>query len=215
MLAGAYTITAPQVSEEWNCGELLRLELAPSSTGSHLWGSFDFGPFMGKLRSCTSVMPSNNCTIKFLWRGRETGEGVSTYDAENVAEFQFLQNGKFMGTMYWDCLGEFNLVGIKDEPASRNRELSKKVPKWKEEYWSLTEANYDRECVDRWGGWVSYPDETPEPNSDTESSEKGDGDEDKEDEEDGDEDREDEEDEDEDRNEDEVKVKEESEGEYF
>lgn len=149
------------------------MELAPSSTASHLWGSFDFGAFVGKLRSCSSVTPTNGSIIKFLWRGRETGEGVSTYDAENVAEFRFREDGKFVGTMYWDCLGEFNLVGIKDEPASRDRVLSEKVPEWKSEYWSLNEANYDRECEGRWGGWVSYREETPEPNSDTESSEKG------------------------------------------
>lgn len=91
--------------------------------------------------------------------------------------------------MYWDCLGEFNLVGIKDDGStSRDRELSKEVPKWKEEYWSLTEGNYDRECVGRWGGWWPRGEDTPEPNSDTESSEKENADKDHDGDEDEDED---------------------------
>lgn len=87
-----------------------------------------------------------------------------------MAEFRFLDEGKFMGTMYWDCCGEFNLVGIKNESASRNRAFAKMVPEWKEKYYMLTEANYDYECVARWGTWVKYPDEKRERNSDTEVS---------------------------------------------
>ncbi|KAL9023478.1 MAG: hypothetical protein Q9180_008218, partial [Flavoplaca navasiana] len=74
-LAGTYLIVAPQVSEGWDCQGPLQLQLAPSSTAKHLWGTFDFGVFEGKMRSqplITSTKPSRS--IKFFWRGRETGE---------------------------------------------------------------------------------------------------------------------------------------------
>jgi hypothetical protein len=100
-LSGAYTIVAPQVSDGWGCDGPLTLQLAPSSTGAHLWGSFDFGVFEGTLRS-HSALPAANNTVKFHWRGRETGEGETTYGPENIAEFEFLEGGKFSGTMYWD-----------------------------------------------------------------------------------------------------------------
>lgn len=113
--------------------------------------------------------------------------GETTYGPENVVEFQFVGQGKFVGTMYWDCLGEFRLAGKVDEAASRKRVFQKDVPEWKSEFWSINDANYENERVGRWGGWGGWEDET-ESNSDTaeegsEDEEEEEKDEDEEDEE--------------------------------
>ncbi|KAK4697578.1 hypothetical protein P7C71_g518, partial [Lecanoromycetidae sp. Uapishka_2] len=167
---GEYSIAAPVLSEGWDCGGPLSLTLGLSSTESHLWGCFSFGVFEGILRSCSSTEPDDG-TIEFLWRGRETGEGETTYGEENVAEFKFLGNGKFKGSMYWDCLGDFDLVGKLDEAASRNLDFVGSVEMWKDEYWSINDASYERARVSRWGdggGWKYGGGESEEEsNSDT------------------------------------------------
>lgn len=150
-LQGIYNIAAPKVSDGWDCDGPLTLTLASSVAGSHLWGSFDFGVFEGTLRSCSSLEPIDN-NIHFLWRGRETGEGETTYGDENVAEFKFLGDGKFSGSMYWDCLGTFDLVGKSDRAASHNLDFSGNVEIWKDEYWSINDSNYEAARVGRWGG---------------------------------------------------------------
>jgi hypothetical protein len=59
----------------------------------------DFGIFTGTLRSeALSDSPGNE--IKFYWRGRETGEGQSTFGPRNVMEIQFLNEKMFKGTIY-------------------------------------------------------------------------------------------------------------------
>lgn len=168
-VSGAYVIAAPEVLDPEDFDGPLTLQLAPSTTAGHLWGSFDFGVVEGKLRSCSSINPTNN-VIRFLWRGRETGEGESTYGPRNFANFKFLPNGTFKGKMYWDCIGEFDLVGKLDATSSVNEDLADEVSGWKDEYWSLNESNYERERVGRWagGGFHGGDDSEPESNSDSE-----------------------------------------------
>ncbi|KAL8837397.1 MAG: hypothetical protein Q9176_005703 [Flavoplaca citrina] len=111
-LAGSYIIVAPKVSEGWDCEGPLQLKLAPSSTAKHLWGTFNFGVFEGKMRSQSLDTPTKtNRTIRFYWRGRETGEGESTFGPENIAKFKFLPSGSFKGRMYWDSAGKFDIKG--------------------------------------------------------------------------------------------------------
>ncbi|KAI4259157.1 MAG: hypothetical protein L6R42_004716 [Xanthoria sp. 1 TBL-2021] len=165
-ISGTYTIVAKQVPDGWNCQGPLKLKLAPSSTARHLRGSFDFGVFEGKMRSSTKPKDS---IIRFHWRGRETGEGESTYGPENVATLEFLPNGIFKGRMYWDCLGEFDLQGKLEAGSSEDGDLEGGVEDWKHEYWSINDANYERERVGRWGGWAGDSDDDEvESNSDTE-----------------------------------------------
>lgn len=177
-ISGAYQIAAPDVSNGWDCHGPLTLKFALSSTTKHIWGSFDFGVFEGKLRSTSSVAPTNNSsTVSFTWRGRETGEGESSFGAKNVAEIEFLGGGKFRGSMYWDCLGRFELVGKKDADASRNRVFAMNVPGWKRQFWAINDSSYERERVGRWGGgsgWGYRGEERKEENSDT-GNENGNG----------------------------------------
>ncbi|KAL8693887.1 MAG: hypothetical protein Q9218_001352, partial [Villophora microphyllina] len=167
---GDYIIVAPKVSDGWKRATEwgpLRLALAPSSTLQHLWGSFDFGVFEGMLRSSTPISPTSNM-VKFLWRGRDTGTGESTYRPENITKFTFLPDGKFKGTMYWDCLGKFELAGKLDLNASHGLYSDDSVSGWKSQYHSLNDLNYERERVGRWGGGWGYGGHSePESNSDT------------------------------------------------
>jgi len=151
-LAGVYTIAAPSISNNFNVYVPLILSLAPSATSSHLWGKFDFDVIEGTLRS--TAHPSPGKPIKFHWRGRETGMGEATYGPENIAEFDFQGDGKFKGTMFWDsCCEKFDVYGKRDAEASRGFDGKKRVAEWKDEYWAINEANYDRECEARWSGW--------------------------------------------------------------
>ena len=198
-ISGAYKIAAPDVSNGWDCDGPLTLKFALSSTAKHVWGSFDFGVFEGKLRSSSPIITSankknssnNNLKIvSFTWRGRETGEGESSYGAENVAEIEFLGEGKFRGSMYWDCLGKFELVGKKDADASRNWVFAKAVPGWKSQFWAINDSSYERERAGRWGGsggWGYRGEDEKEENSDTGIDNEDDNDEDDDDEDDDDE----------------------------
>lgn len=105
--------------------------------------------------------------IEFRWRGRETGEGESTFGEENIAKFTFIDSGKFSGNMYWDCVGIFQIVGKKDIERSKNRVWSKNVLTWKSKFYELNQENYDAESVERWGGYY-HRSSRQEPNSDTE-----------------------------------------------
>ncbi|KAL9036923.1 MAG: hypothetical protein Q9180_004018 [Flavoplaca navasiana] len=191
-LAGSYIIVAPKISEGWNCQDPLQLKLALSSTAKHLWGTFNFDVFEGKMRSQSLDTPTTtNRTIRFHWRGRETGEGESTFGPENIAKFEFLPSGSFKGRMYWDSAGKFDIKGKLAEGGDGVGGLEGGVEEWKKGYWAITEANYNRECASRWGGWGGDSDDDEvEENSDTEREVEEDSDVGREDEEDFDTERE-------------------------
>jgi hypothetical protein len=122
----------------------------------------------GTLRS-RSALTATDRTIKFHWRGRETGEGQTTYGHENIADFEFADGGKFTGSMYWDGLGTFKLTGSLVPGLSSKRGISDPVSKWKGEYWSINDASYAVASAARWGRRSSHYEEGEEgeSNSDT------------------------------------------------
>ncbi len=96
------------------------------------------------------------------------------FGPRNVAEFEFLGDGKFSGTMFCAYAGEFGLMGKLDAGASRNGTLDGCVSRWKNEYWSINEASYENARVARWGRrakWVHF-DQERESNSDTDGDER-------------------------------------------
>ncbi|KAF1810561.1 hypothetical protein P152DRAFT_515738 [Eremomyces bilateralis CBS 781.70] len=149
----AFTVIAPEISKGWSVPNTLRIRLCQSQSGRHIWGDFDFGIFTGKLRSETLPQPPTG-KIKFHWRGRQTGDGESSYNSENEMELQFLDEGTFRGNMYWDCLGTFEIAGKIDWERTRNRVFAMNIRKWKDGYRMLNENNYDMEASARWSsGW--------------------------------------------------------------
>ena len=152
-IEGIYSISAPTITDGYFYDGPLILQLAFSSTRCHIWGNFDFGLYKGKLRSRTPLATLNNDSIiEFQWRGRECGEGVSTFSRENTARFKFLGNGKIVGNIYLgDDIGLCHVTGKIDMERTRNVVLSGSVRAWKLEYRSLNDDNYERERVERWG----------------------------------------------------------------
>ena len=165
---GTYLICAPDINDfAYDCREDFILHLAVSSTRSHIWGSFDFGAFEGKMRSRTSLATSDG-NVEFHWSGRDTGEGESTFGEKNVIYLNFSGNGTVHGEMYWDCMGKFKLTGAKMiKEKGYNEALSKNIPKWKVAYRELDQWNWDRECVERWRGYYGGKRRRRTANSDT------------------------------------------------
>ena len=107
------------------------------------------------MRSTKPLNTADN-SISLHWRGRETGEGESTFGDENIVRLYFMKGGMFKGTMYWNCCGEFEVIGKLNAGTFNKIEYSKKVTAWKSAYRELNEANYTRESAGRRGGGGGY-----------------------------------------------------------
>jgi hypothetical protein len=135
----------------------MTLTLHPSSTGSHLWGSFDFGILSGAVRASipSTQGKSTQPACNFLWRGRES-TGESTFGERNRGSIIFLDNVKIKGWMESD-LGNFDFSGKKvdfrAQLAGRPVKWDKLVSGWKREYRGYNSRAYNRENIERWGGW--------------------------------------------------------------
>ena len=124
------------------------LALAPSSSGGDVWGTFDFGSFDGYMRS-TSIDPAAR-TITFNWRGRENGEGQSTFGEGNIIRITFLDDKTFEGMAEGSMFERCAIAGRYDVDASRNVAFHRSVDGWKYQYESLNEDNHERESRARW-----------------------------------------------------------------
>lgn len=113
-MAGEYAIAAPDVSTGWDCGRPLTMQFDLSSIDHpRLSGSFDFGIVEGLINSAgiKSKTFTGTTRMGFYWSGIETGEGE---DAEGEADFTFVGEDMFVGTMHWDPCGTFEIAGKKD-----------------------------------------------------------------------------------------------------
>ncbi|EJD40424.1 hypothetical protein AURDEDRAFT_186972 [Auricularia subglabra TFB-10046 SS5] len=162
-IAGYYYITAPSITREWPLPPkgVIKFALAPSPGRSHLWGDFDFGPVEGHLRSATTLSPANRI-VRFLWRGRETGEGMMRFGKECTFSITFQADGAIKGTFSW--LGKHEFTGVKNNNYPKPLH---KVPEWKREFWALNPGSQDYESRARWGGWHDPGPAYVEANSDT------------------------------------------------
>ena len=150
-IAARYTVVAPYLRDNYGSSydsDSYSLAIAPSGSGKEVYGEFDFGAFEGYLRS-TSIDTAAR-TISFHWRGRETGEGESTFGPNNRLRITFLDDKTFEGEAEGDVFERCNLTGRYDAERSRNKVFQKAVPGWKYQYESLDEDNYERERVARW-----------------------------------------------------------------
>ncbi|KAJ6618829.1 hypothetical protein B0H10DRAFT_2217322 [Mycena sp. CBHHK59/15] len=182
-LSGKFTVIAPYLTEQWEdqTGDMW-LKLCPSSTSSHLWGAFDFGVVSGFMRSSTAIPTAVGDSVSFFWRGRESGEGESTFGENNVCTITFLGGGRFKAKMDWD-MGDFDFAGKKLEGAQGKIVGPKSLRAWKSGWRGINQGAYDRESRARWGGWGGDEDEGEKPagsdttqgaESDVEGQEEGD-----------------------------------------
>ncbi|KAL1673329.1 hypothetical protein EV122DRAFT_222907 [Schizophyllum commune] len=106
--AGVFTLTCPYLSEAWPdaCANPLTLRLAPSSTGSHLWGAFKLGVLDGVLRSTTPPPFIPSKAIEFIWRARSSGDvnednepDVEVDDDDQTGTLLFMPDGTLRGVL--------------------------------------------------------------------------------------------------------------------
>jgi hypothetical protein len=144
----------------------MALKISLSQGGSHLWAWFHFGIVSGIIRSCGPLPQKVGEVCRFLWRGREEGEGEQTFDDTNWGNITFLDDGRIKGVMQW--MGAFEFVGKKvKEPDAK---WVKNVISWKEEWRGINDRSYEYARVARWGGDRYGDDEgSMSPNSDTDS----------------------------------------------
>lgn len=167
---GVWIIDAPAISSEWSrlCASGLYMTLGFSDSTHHLWGRFEFGVYQGYLRSCGPAENKAGNTIAFLWRGRESGTGKSSYGPSNRGSLTLKPRGLLSGEVRMSGLGQVELNGRKVQ-AVRGTGIESGTGLWKRKFWELNEANYERENVSRWGGsiWGRSFGREKEENSDT------------------------------------------------
>ncbi|KAJ7112427.1 hypothetical protein C8R43DRAFT_1040722 [Mycena crocata] len=175
-LSGKFDVVAPFLTEQWEeqTSDMMWLKVCPSSTGSHLWGQFDFGVVSGIIRSSGALPTSVGDSMAFFWRGRESGEGESTFGEHNIGTITFLGGGRFKARMDWD-MGNFDFAGNKLE-GTKGKVSPKTLRECKSTWRSINPVAYGRENRARWGGWGGDEDDGEQPaGSDTTEGEVDEG----------------------------------------
>ena len=149
-LRGNFQIVAPYLSEQFDDAGDMTLTVCPSSTSTHLWARFDFGSVSGIIRSSAPPPAMTGTACPFFWRGRESGDGITSFGESNTGNIVFLGDGKIKGRMEW--FGGFDFVGKKVE--RKNVMWSKSVPGWKRQWRGFNQSSYESESVRRWGKWA-------------------------------------------------------------
>lgn len=112
------------------------------------YATFDFNLVSGIMRITgeLAVGKQESCAMKFIWRGRESGENVIQLGSdERVLDLAFSQFGtKLEGRIEGDIVGPTMFTGIKVSAGNRQEGSSRDA--WRD----LSESNYNRECVGRW-----------------------------------------------------------------
>lgn len=124
------------------------LAIAPSVSGKQVWGEFNFGAFEGYL--CSTSIDQTARKINFHWRGRETGEGESTFGDNNTMAITFLNDKTFEGDVKGDMLSHCDITGRRHVGRFQDEVFQEHVERWQDEYEGLNEDNYERERVARW-----------------------------------------------------------------
>ncbi|KAK5089523.1 hypothetical protein LTR70_001592 [Exophiala xenobiotica] len=150
-ISGSFTVAAPSLSEGYGSSDedTYIIRLAPvGSQSDTIYGEFDFGAFVGYLRSTS--LNKHARIIDFNWRGRETGEGESTFGPENTFQLKFSDDGSFEGHAQGDCFRRCEIYGKRTARTGQGGKSSATAATWKYQYDALDEANYERESVARW-----------------------------------------------------------------
>jgi hypothetical protein len=100
----------------------MSLRISPSSTGSHIWGSFDLGIVKGIIRASMPIQRGGSLECTFTWRGRES-TGESTFSESNTGTIAFLGGGKIKATIETE-FGAFDFAGRKVSGAGNQLEKS-------------------------------------------------------------------------------------------
>ncbi|KAI5893733.1 uncharacterized protein SCHCODRAFT_02622611 [Schizophyllum commune H4-8] len=173
-LMGVYDVSVPYLEEQWpdsfGYERHALLKVRPSSTGAHLWGSFDFGPVTGFFKSYGAAPTSVGSKSELRWRGRDEGSGeMQLFEEEQIGYVKFLADGRIQGRIEGSFFGKADFTGeLKEANIS-----VKDVQEWKDEWRSMNESSYEAARVGRWGGWGGDPEPDKPDASDTEEEEEG------------------------------------------
>jgi hypothetical protein len=162
--SASYDVTASYLAEEWPdyagpLDDVFLLRLRPSSTGAHVWGSFDFGAVSGVLKTCTpppaGIDPESDApvTANFMWRGREQGEGEMTFGDDNTGTITFIEGGRRIKGVINGSFLEENAATFTGTAKQNIRIREKTVKEWKAEWRGINDAAYNAAGRARWGGW--------------------------------------------------------------
>ena len=132
---------------------------APQSLDRCVWVSMQQNIVEGILRiEWNDPERLVNQEQKFTWRGRETGEGECQWNDQN-------NHGTITFQSCHECSGSFNCeYGGPWE--FRGKKVSKEIPPGtmsidacRNEFKKFTERRWNRENIQRWGGWGGYSDD--------------------------------------------------------
>ena len=155
---GLYNVYAPKLADNWDDAEgPLELEVYPSAKSSHLWAAFNFGIISGVIRSSDAPPKAVGDKIHFVWRGRESGEGVMTFADCNQGAITFLGDGKIHARMTGDLCGKFEFFGKQCAVKKNGGDPVRKVSEWKHDWRGINWSSYNAASLERWGKWGGEP----------------------------------------------------------
>ena len=143
LMNGLYDISCPVMEENFRC---------PNSTfilsldGSAVWGAYDFGAFSGIFYLPFRPWQASSAKLPFEWRGRENGEGETSFGDDCRGEIAFRGDGVIEGWI--SVYGRCDFRGMRRFEAGTNVRPARSM---REEWEEYNEENYERERVGRWG----------------------------------------------------------------
>ncbi|KAL1709207.1 hypothetical protein EV121DRAFT_286854 [Schizophyllum commune] len=169
---GTYELSVPEIEEEWPQygGDTPCLDVCPSSTGAHLWASFDFGVVSGVFKSFGAAPTAANLKTDFRWRGREEGEGEMQLGQGLKGYIKFLDGGsRVQGCIEGSFLGKAEFTGeLVDDDVGVDP-----VDEWKRRWRGINMSAYEVSSARRWGKWGGEAKPDKPDASDTSGGEEG------------------------------------------
>lgn len=144
LINGIYDVSCPTVEGEWDCTDLT---IILALDGTAIWGAYDLGMFSGILfLPQRPWQASDDETLPFTWRGRETGEGEMSFGHGCDGEVSFLGNGRIEGWIgvYGRCAFE----GVRRAEAGTAVRSARSM---RDEWGGYNQLAYDEANRARWG----------------------------------------------------------------
>jgi hypothetical protein len=163
---GSFRVVSPYFAKEWpdyvQDDRNFKLRVLASSTGAHLWGSFELGAITGLFK--TSAGPPSEVdpecdasfTVRFKWRGYvfEQGRRQMTSSSNNTGSITFSGGrplrieGVFDGSFFDPEEATFTGTAIPNMMVEKEE-----LRYWKDEWRDINDEGYDAAR----GGWVKEP----------------------------------------------------------
>jgi hypothetical protein len=144
LLNGRYEISCPDL-EDWGYSSP-DFSLILTLDGTFLWGAYDLGMFEGILRIPERPYAASTERFDFTWRGRENGEGETSFGPGNEGWIQFLGGGEICGMI--GCYGQAMFEGRRVSGSQTKSERDARS--MRNEWDGYNQENYDRANVNRW-----------------------------------------------------------------